>query len=95
MEHPEPPLVPGALREMYAAFNARDIDRVLAAMSDDVDWRAVIDPTVEPAAVVARPDGTVDHTVRNLAGDLVARNQVHHIYTFDRDLVVRMDVEPG
>ena len=23
---------------MYAAFNARDIDGVLAAMTDDVDW---------------------------------------------------------
>jgi hypothetical protein len=26
------------LRTMYAAFNARDIDGVLAAMTDDVDW---------------------------------------------------------
>lgn len=26
------------LRELYAAFNARDIDTVLAGMSDDVDW---------------------------------------------------------
>jgi hypothetical protein len=26
------------LRAMYAAFNARDIDAVLAAMTDDVDW---------------------------------------------------------
>ena len=26
------------LRTMYAAFNARDIDAVLAAMTDDVDW---------------------------------------------------------
>jgi hypothetical protein len=26
------------LRALYAAFNARDIDRVLAAMTDDVDW---------------------------------------------------------
>jgi hypothetical protein len=26
------------LRETYAAFNARDIDRVLAQMTDDVDW---------------------------------------------------------
>ena len=26
------------LRRLYRAFNARDIDAVLAAMSDDVDW---------------------------------------------------------
>jgi hypothetical protein len=26
------------LRTMYVAFNARDIDAVLAAMTDDVDW---------------------------------------------------------
>lgn len=26
------------LRSMYAAFNARDIDAVLAAMTEDVDW---------------------------------------------------------
>jgi ketosteroid isomerase-like protein len=26
------------LRALYAAFNARDADRVLAAMTDDVDW---------------------------------------------------------
>ena len=26
------------LTALYAAFNARDIDAVLAAMSDDVDW---------------------------------------------------------
>jgi hypothetical protein len=26
------------LRDTYAAFNARDIDAVLAQMTDDVDW---------------------------------------------------------
>lgn len=26
------------LRALYAAFNARDIDAVLEAMADDVDW---------------------------------------------------------
>lgn len=29
---------PARLRSLYAAFNARDIDTVLAAMSPDVDW---------------------------------------------------------
>jgi nuclear transport factor 2 (NTF2) superfamily protein len=26
------------LRDLYAAFNARDIDRVLASLAKDVDW---------------------------------------------------------
>jgi hypothetical protein len=26
------------LRELYDAFNARDVDAVLAAVTDDVDW---------------------------------------------------------
>jgi hypothetical protein len=26
------------LRSLYAAFNARDVDAALAAMTDDVDW---------------------------------------------------------
>ena len=26
------------LRDLYAAFNARDIETVLAALTDDVDW---------------------------------------------------------
>ena len=26
------------LRDVYAAFNARDLDTALAAMADDVDW---------------------------------------------------------
>jgi ketosteroid isomerase-like protein len=26
------------LRDLYAAFNARDFDALLAAMADDVDW---------------------------------------------------------
>jgi hypothetical protein len=26
------------LRDLYAAFNARDVERVLATMHDDVDW---------------------------------------------------------
>jgi hypothetical protein len=29
---------PGRLRSLYDAFNARDIDTVVAAMAPDVDW---------------------------------------------------------
>lgn len=28
----------GQLRDLYRAFNSRDIDAVLGAMTDDVDW---------------------------------------------------------
>jgi ketosteroid isomerase-like protein len=28
----------GQLRELYAAFNAREIAAVLGAMTEDVDW---------------------------------------------------------
>jgi organic hydroperoxide reductase OsmC/OhrA len=31
------------LRELYAAFNARDVDAVLAAMASDVDWPNVLE----------------------------------------------------
>jgi hypothetical protein len=37
------PEVVDLLRRTYAAFNARDIDDVLATLSPDVDWPNVID----------------------------------------------------
>jgi ketosteroid isomerase-like protein len=33
------------LRDLYAAFNDRDIDRLLAAMTPDVDWPNVLEGT--------------------------------------------------
>jgi SnoaL-like domain len=33
-----PPMDAGTVRQLYAAFNARDIDAVLARMDPDVDW---------------------------------------------------------
>ena len=107
------------LREMYRAFNARDIDAVLAVMTDDVDWPngweggrvvgraavrnywerqwAAIDPTVEPAEITVRPDGSeallVRQMVRGLDGTLVADGFVRHVYAFDGDRVTRMDIE--
>lgn len=33
----------GILRDMYERFNARDIDGVLAAMADDVEWANGLD----------------------------------------------------
>jgi hypothetical protein len=35
---PTPHNTENMLRSVYAAFNARDIDTILASMTDDVDW---------------------------------------------------------
>ena len=59
-------------------------------------WSA-IDPTVEPVAFSARPDGSVAvevvQVVRGLDGTLLSEGRVLHIYVFLADLVARMDVE--
>jgi hypothetical protein len=107
------------LRDVYAAFNARDIDAVLAQTTADVDWPnaweggrvhggdgireywrrqwEAIDPSVEPTGFELRPDGrvavSVHQVVRDLDGELVAENDVRHVYTFRDGLIVRMDVE--
>ena len=107
------------LRAVYVAFNARDIDAVLAALTEDVDWPnaweggrvhgregvreywtrqwAAIDPAVEPVGFTTRADGSVavdvEQEVRSLDGELVGGGRVVHVYTFEGDLVARMDVE--
>ncbi len=108
------------LRSLYDAFNARDIDTVVAAMSPDVDWpngwqggRVVgrdgvrryweqqwreIRPVTRPTTVTERGDGSVEvdvHlVVRDPSGSILDVSDVRHVYTFDGDLVRRMDVEP-
>jgi len=56
-----------------------------------------IDPTVEPTAFTHRDDGTIAVTVHQLVkdrdGKLLVDSTVTHVYTFDGDLVSRMDVE--
>jgi len=107
------------LESAYAAFNARDIDGALRAMTPDVEWpngmeggfvhghagvRAywtrqwgMIDPHVRPVGYALRPDGRVEVTVhqivRSLAGEVLVDQTVRHVYSFDRDLVGRMDIE--
>jgi hypothetical protein len=107
------------LRRMYEAFNARDLDAVLARMTPDVDWPnaweggrvlghagvrdywtrqwAAIDPAVEPVSFATRPDGRVAVGVRQVVrapdGTLLHEGPAVHVYTFDGDLVARMDVE--
>jgi hypothetical protein len=107
------------LRDVYVAFNARDVDAVLAETTADVDWpnaweggrvhgRAgireywrrqweAIDPSVEATGFEVRADGrlaaSVHQIVRDLDGNLVAENDVRHVYTFRDGLIARMDVE--
>jgi hypothetical protein len=58
---------------------------------------AAIDPTVEPVAFTARPDGSVavdvHQVVRGLDGALIADGRVIHVYAFRDGLIARMDVE--
>ena len=91
------------IRDIYDAFNARDIDAVLATMTDDVDyWTrqwAAIDPSVEAVGVAVRPDGAVavdvEQVVRDLDGTVVAQGRVVHVYTLRDGLVARMDIVEG
>ena len=108
------------LRSLYAACDPGDSDRVVPAMSPDVDlpnggqgagvvgrdgvrryweqqWRE-IRPVTRPTTVTERSDGSVEvgvHlVVRDPAGSILDISDVRHVYTFDGDLVRRMDVEP-
>ena len=107
------------IRALYSAFNARNVDAVLTAMSPDVRWPngweggwvhghaevrdywhrqwAEIDPRVEPVAIDEQDDGSVvvrvHQIVRDLAGNLVAENDVVHRYRFEEGLVAEMRIE--
>jgi ketosteroid isomerase-like protein len=107
------------LRDVYAAFNARDIDAALAQTTADVDWPnaweggrvhgwdgireywrrqwEAIDPSVDPTGFEARADErvavSVHQVVRDLDGELVAENDVRHVYRFRDGLIARMDIE--
>ena len=107
------------LRSLYEAFNARDLDRVIAAMSPAVDWPngwqggrvvghdavrrywerqwAEVRPHVRPTSVVERDDGSIAVSVhqvfRDPSGTILDIADVRHVYSFDGDLVRRMDVE--
>jgi SnoaL-like domain len=107
------------LRSLYEAFNARNIDTVLAAMSPAVDWPngwqggrvvgheavrrywerqwAEIRPHVRPTTLAERDDGSiavsVHQVVRDPSGTILDIADVRHVYSFDGDLVRRMDVE--
>ena len=58
---------------------------------------AVIDAVVHPVAYTARADGSVEvevaQLVRDLDGAVVGEGRVLHVYRFEAELIVRMDVE--
>lgn len=107
------------LRELYARFNARQIDPILAVFTPDVEWprawegdfvrgheaiRAYwthqwseIDPRVDPIGFEPLPDERVRvrvaQTVRDRQDNLLFDGEVRHVYTFDGDLVARMEIE--
>ncbi len=107
------------IRRIYAAFNARDLDTLLAAMHPEVVWpngmeggylhgrdavRAYwtrqwgqIDPRVEPQRIAAEADGslrvTVHQVVRDLAGTVLADQEIAHVYTIENSLIRRMEIQ--
>jgi ketosteroid isomerase-like protein len=58
---------------------------------------AVIDSKVEPEEFEEAPEGriavTVHQVVHSPEGGLVSDSQVRHVYEFEGDLVVRMEIE--
>jgi len=72
------------LRDVYAAFNARDVNAVLAALHPDLDW-----PNAFEGGRVAV---TVHQLVRALDGTVLADRDVAHVYSFRDGLIARMDV---
>jgi ketosteroid isomerase-like protein len=58
-----------------------------------------IDPHVEPVAIEQDEDGRYDvevhQVVKDLAGAVIADSTVHHIYTFDGQAIVSMEIPTG
>ncbi|MEJ2884192.1 ketosteroid isomerase [Pedobacter sp. GR22-6] len=56
-----------------------------------------INPRVEPLAISEREDGKlevlVSQLVRDLEGNILFDGQTRHVYAFDGDMIVSMDVE--
>ncbi|MGH7227521.1 MAG: nuclear transport factor 2 family protein, partial [Gemmataceae bacterium] len=101
------------LLDLYAAYNIRDIDAILASVAEDVDWPngweggrvigraamrrywkrqwSAIDPIVEPTAILERPDGSIEVTVRQvvraLDGEVLSDRIIRHVFSLSDDLV--------
>jgi ketosteroid isomerase-like protein len=106
------------IRQAYEAFNARNIDAVLAVLSPDVVWAngmeggyvyghtalrdywtrqwQMINPHVEPLSLTHDASGqvrvVVHQVVRDMAGTILADQNVVHTYLIDNGLVQCMDI---
>jgi hypothetical protein len=111
---------PELIQTIYAAFNQREIDAVLATMHPDVDWPngmeggrihgiakvrdywtrqwGMINPRVEPLRIEDDEQGQtiveVRQVVRDLSGNLLVDQIIHHTYTIRNGLIERMDIGP-
>jgi ketosteroid isomerase-like protein len=79
--------------------NGMEGGRVLGQQSVRGYWRrqwALVDPLVEPVHFAEGDDGRivvdVHQVVRDLAGKLLLDHIVQHVYTFENDVIVRMDI---
>ena len=106
------------ITKAYQAFNARDIDAVVALLSPEVVWAngmeggyvyghaevreywtrqwQMIDPHVDPLSITHQADGkfhvTVHQVVRDKSGNVLADQEVAHLYVIENGLVQRMDI---
>lgn len=106
------------IRQAYEAFNARNIEAVLAVLSPEVVWAngmeggyvhghtalreywtrqwQMINPHVEPLSLTRVAKGqirvVVHQVVRDMAGTVLADQNVVHAYRIDKDFVQRMDI---
>jgi cation diffusion facilitator family transporter len=78
----------GMLRDLYAAYNARDEGALSARLAPGVVWPGGMDAQLDPGAITERDDGSVAVEVHQ--GD----HQLVHVFTFaDDGLISRMDIE--
>lgn len=106
------------IRQAYQAFNARNIEAVLAVLSPEVVWAngmeggyvhghaalreywtrqwQMINPHVEPLSLAHEASDqvrvVVHQVVRDMAGTILADENVVHAYRIDNGLVQRMDI---
>lgn len=106
------------LRATYKAFNARQIEAVLANLHPLVDWPNgmeggriqgrenvrdywirqwnLMNPHVEPVGIHVDESGQADvevhQVVRDLAGNLLVDQTVHHVYTIQNGLIEKMEI---
>lgn len=82
--------------------NGMEGGRVLGRDAVRAYWTqqwSMISPHVEPTGFETLPDGRirvrVHQVVRDLGGQLLADQTVHHVYTLENGLVRRMDIKEG